>query len=181
MGGGAGGAMGLAKTGPVAGTLFFGTISSLLSKIAYEVEGTGADGATKKFQKPWFCALVMFVGMTGCLLPFLYAAVAAKVKAAKRTPATEPLLGGGAAAAPAGVTGKQLLALALPSFFDLVATVLMNTGLVWTTVSVYQMMRGSELLFAALFSIMFLGKRLNRYHFSAIGGCNRSAFGVNLD
>ena len=57
----------------------------------------------------------------------------------------------------------------------------MNTGLVWTTVSVYQMMRGSELLFAALFSIMFLGKRLNRYHFSAIGGCNRSAFGVDLD
>ena len=57
----------------------------------------------------------------------------------------------------------------------------MNTGLVWTTVSVYQMMRGSELLFAALFSIMFLGKRLNRYHFSAIGGCNRNAFGVDLD
>lgn len=32
--------------------------------------------------------------------------------------------------------------LAIPTFFDLLATILMNIGLLWVTASVYQMMRG---------------------------------------
>ncbi len=33
--------------------------------------------------------------------------------------------------------------LAIPTFFDLVATILMNVGLLYVTASVYQMMRGA--------------------------------------
>jgi hypothetical protein len=65
--------------------------------------------------------------------------------------------------------------LAIPSFFDLVATVLMNIGLLSVTASVYQMMRGAEMLFAALFAVLFLKRHLNRFHYMGIGCCAVSA------
>eukprot|EP00878_Enallax_costatus_P024022 GHUV01025609.1.p1 GENE.GHUV01025609.1~~GHUV01025609.1.p1 ORF type:complete len:363 (+),score=95.68 GHUV01025609.1:179-1267(+) len=61
--------------------------------------------------------------------------------------------------------------LAIPSFFDLVATILMNIGLLSVTASVYQMMRGAEMLFAALFAVMFLHRHLNKYHYIGILCC----------
>lgn len=39
------------------------------------------------------------------------------------------------------------------------------------TASVYQMMRGAEMLFAALFAVTFLGRRLNKYHLGGIACC----------
>ena len=39
------------------------------------------------------------------------------------------------------------------------------------TASVYQMMRGAEMLFAALFAVVFLRRSLNRWHYGGIGCC----------
>ena len=61
--------------------------------------------------------------------------------------------------------------LAIPTFFDLIATVLMNIGLLSVTASVYQMMRGAEMLFAALFAVSFLHRKLNRLHMLGILCC----------
>ena len=61
--------------------------------------------------------------------------------------------------------------LAIPTAFDLMATVLMNIGLLSVTASVYQMMRGAEMLFAALFAVMFLKRQLNKYHLGGILCC----------
>jgi drug/metabolite transporter (DMT)-like permease len=61
--------------------------------------------------------------------------------------------------------------LSIPTIFDLVATVLMNIGLLTVTASVYQMMRGAEMLFAALFAILFLARNLNKFHYGGIGCC----------
>lgn len=47
----------------------------------------------------------------------------------------------------------------------------MNIGLLSVTASVYQMMRGAEMLFAALFSVVFLHRTLNKYHFGGIACC----------
>ena len=66
---------------------------------------------------------------------------------------------------------KQTLMLAIPTAFDLVATVLMNVGLLSVTASVYQMMRGAEMLFAALFAVVFLRRTLNRFHILGILCC----------
>jgi drug/metabolite transporter (DMT)-like permease len=66
---------------------------------------------------------------------------------------------------------KETLLLAIPSFFDLVATVLMNIGLLSVTASVYQMMRGAEMLFAALFAVLFLKRHLNKFHYLGILCC----------
>eukprot|EP00850_Spirogloea_muscicola_P009698 SM000055S18232 [mRNA] locus=s55:130018:133173:- [translate_table: standard] len=66
---------------------------------------------------------------------------------------------------------REAFMLAIPTGFDLVATVLMNVGLVSVTASVYQMLRGAEMLFAALFSVIFLGRKLNKFHYSGILCC----------
>lgn len=61
--------------------------------------------------------------------------------------------------------------MSIPSLFDLVATLLMNVGLLSVTASVYQMMRGAEMLFAALFAVTALRRVLNRYHLLGILCC----------
>jgi len=66
---------------------------------------------------------------------------------------------------------RETLLLSIPSFFDLVATVLMNIGLLSVTASVYQMMRGAEMLFAAVFAVAFLHRALNRFHLYGILCC----------
>lgn len=66
---------------------------------------------------------------------------------------------------------RQLMLLAIPTVFDLIATIFMNIGLLSVTASVYQMMRGAEMLFAALFSLLFLGRRLNLLHLGGIMCC----------
>mmetsp|Transcript_25261 Transcript_25261/g.47938 ORF Transcript_25261/g.47938 Transcript_25261/m.47938 type:complete len:547 (-) Transcript_25261:155-1795(-) len=63
---------------------------------------------------------------------------------------------------------NKWILLCIPMLFDMLATVLMCIGLLHITVSCYQMMRAAELFFAAIFSVSFLGKHLNRLHLSGI-------------
>jgi drug/metabolite transporter (DMT)-like permease len=37
--------------------------------------------------------------------------------------------------------------------------------------AVFQILRGSEMLFAALFAVLFLKRRLNRWHFAGVALC----------
>ena len=66
---------------------------------------------------------------------------------------------------------KETLMLSIPTIFDLMATVLMNVGLLYVTASVYQMMRGAEMLFAAAFAVIFLHRKLNRFHYYGLLCC----------
>ena len=47
----------------------------------------------------------------------------------------------------------------------------MNIGLLSVTASVYQMMRGAEMLFAAVFAVLFLHRHLNKFHLLGILCC----------
>ncbi|GLC68100.1 hypothetical protein PLESTF_000646000 [Pleodorina starrii] len=162
----------LGQTVSVSGLLLFGTTTSLLAKIVYELKSTGKNGEEKYFRKPWAMTSLMFLGMSLCL-PLAYYQ---ERRAKKRSEAEDPLLSFDYS----GVSGpggkrrsqlKEIALLSLPTAFDLVATVLMNVGLLYVTASVYQMMRGAEMLFAAAFAILFLGRKLNRYHALGIVCC----------
>jgi len=115
----------------------------------------------------------MFVGMTFCLpLAYYSERQAAKAAAAaSENDASEPLLGGAAAVAPRSTTWREVFLLSIPTFFDLIATILMNVGLLSVTASVYQMLRGAEMLFAALFAVVFLKRSLNKWHYGGIACC----------
>ncbi|WIA30810.1 hypothetical protein OEZ86_000868 [Tetradesmus obliquus] len=161
--------MHLGKTLSVSGLIVFGTITSLFAKVVYELKGVGLDGKEKLFQKPWAMTTTMFIGMTFCLPVAYYKEWKQEQERKQKEDLEEPLL----ATANGVVKGslKETLLLAIPSFFDLVATVLMNVGLLSVTASVYQMMRGAEMLFAALFAVLFLKRHLNRFHYMGIGCC----------
>ena len=70
-----------------------------------------------------------------------------------------------------GNSTKEIFMVGIRTLFDLVATVLMYIGLLSVTASVYQMMRGAEMLFAALFAVSFLQRKLNKYHYMGILCC----------
>lgn len=63
---------------------------------------------------------------------------------------------------------RTLVAIAVPSMLDLLQTVLSNVGLLWISSSVYQMARGSVIVFSAFFSVKLMGKRLHAYHYASI-------------
>jgi drug/metabolite transporter (DMT)-like permease len=148
-------------------------------------------------KQPLISFAVMFVGMTFCL-PIAYiveyrnkrAALEAATRSAISADGllaaaandsenlSAPLLGGSDPNALPPSTSKSLLEeikevslLAIPTFFDLIATILMNVGLLSVTASVYQMLRGAEMLFAALFAVVFLKRSLNTYHYRGIACC----------
>ncbi|KAH8117492.1 hypothetical protein DFH11DRAFT_1575342 [Phellopilus nigrolimitatus] len=56
--------------------------------------------------------------------------------------------------------GYKVLLLWLPAACDLTGTTLMNVGLLYTPVSIYQMTRGALVLFVGILSVLFLHRRL---------------------
>jgi drug/metabolite transporter (DMT)-like permease len=54
------------------------------------------------------------------------------------------------------------IALAIPAVCDLLGTTLLNVGLVYTPVSIYQMTRGSIVLFVAILSVIFLKRKITK-------------------
>jgi len=153
----------------ITGLLIFGTMTTVFSKTMYQVYGYGLSDPTHPayhtFQKPWAGVLIMFMGMSWCLVIH----ETNKKKVAKRqtqAALAAPLLGVATSHAEPGESTwsvKSLFVFA-PAIADLIATVLMYLGLVHITASVYQMLRGAELVFAAIFSVTFLKRKLNRVH-----------------
>lgn len=64
---------------------------------------------------------------------------------------------------------KDYLKVGIPACFDMVATAVMTYGLVYISVSVMQMLRGSMTLFSTLFSICFFKRHVHAYQWIAIG------------
>ncbi|KAI0035975.1 hypothetical protein K488DRAFT_76307 [Vararia minispora EC-137] len=83
---------------------------------------------------------------------------------------TEPLLDtdGPPKPAPLQLSGYRILLLWLPAFCDLTGTTLMNIGLLYTPVSIYQMTRGALVLFVGILSVLFLHRRLWIYQWLSL-------------
>merc|ERR1711998_803063 len=56
----------------------------------------------------------------------------------------------------------------LPSCCDMTATSLMYIGLTMTDASVFQMLRGSVVIFTGIHSVLFLGRKLKPFHWVAM-------------
>ncbi|TFY74649.1 hypothetical protein EWM64_g9363, partial [Hericium alpestre] len=70
--------------------------------------------------------------------------------------------------APLHLTGWRVLLLWLPALCDLTGTTLMNIGLLYTPVSIYQMTRGALVLFVGILSVIFLHRRLWLYQWLSL-------------
>ena len=55
-----------------------------------------------------------------------------------------------------------------PAMCDMTATSLMYLGLSWTYASVFQMLRGSIIIFVGILSVVFLKRKLHRHHWAGM-------------
>lgn len=128
--------------------LVSGTLNSIVMKLAYQTATGGSDASDIHFfHKPWFMSLVMFVAML-CALPLFYMQRSRK-----------PL------------SLKTWLIVSIPSFCDLIGSSMQQVGLIFTPVSIYQMLKGSILLFSAALSVWFLDKRMYTHNWVGVFLC----------
>ncbi|GAX17966.1 hypothetical protein FisN_18Hh177 [Fistulifera solaris] len=158
-----------------------GTACSICSKTMMEQHAIGMDGDYEKFEKPLFQTLGMFIGMIAGLfmhaivmywkIPFPGyvfpssappngAAPTEKDRLLKQLPTLE-------APETQVVPVWMYFFLIIPAIFDLGATALCMMGLRYLDVSIYQMLRGSGIIFVALMKQHVLKDRL--YNFQWLG------------
>ncbi|KAH9083865.1 hypothetical protein EDB83DRAFT_55709 [Lactarius deliciosus] len=113
--------------------------------------------------------LQMFLGEMLCFLPVLYEYLSKRWRAASiRLPeedsdSTLAELSESQKLQPKKLTGRRILLLWLPALCDLTGTTLMNVGLLYTPVSIYQMTRGALVLFVGILSVLFLRRKHQRF------------------
>ena len=112
---------------------------------------TNRDGISVQFNHPFFQAACMFLGEFACLV--VYAITVARARSSGKEVAQS-----------GGKKGFNPLILVLPAMCDLLATSTMYVGLGLTDASIFQMLRGSVVVFTGIFSVVFLKRKLRMHH-----------------
>lgn len=141
----------------VAGTVFTGCLNSLFTKYQDNQCVKNCDNPDltthKNFEQPALQTLQMFIGEMGCFI--VYYLIFKTNFFQKEQEYTA--IGG-----TPKITFRESFKLAVPAICDLLGTTLLNIGLMYTPVSVYQMMRGSIVLFVAFLSVIFLKRKITK-------------------
>jgi multidrug transporter EmrE-like cation transporter len=131
--------------------LIAGTACSMTSKVMLEMESVGLSGHLEPFSFPLFQTFGMFVGMLAALVMHI-AVKAFKIpfpgydhKEDEKLPLWMYFL------------------LAIPSVFDLLATAFCMFGMKYVNVSIYQLLRGSAIVFVALLKQFVLKNPLTKF------------------
>ncbi|KAG8720015.1 hypothetical protein FRC08_001374 [Ceratobasidium sp. 394] len=156
----------------IAGMLVTGCANSLLTKWQDRMCVENCEPTTTRppvyFEQPVWQSLNMFIGESLCFLPVLWQYLVTR-NSPPQLPADEeePAAGSKGHALPT-LSGWKLLYFWFPAFCDLTGTTLMNVGLLYTPVSIYQMTRGALVLWVGLLSVIFLRRHLYLYQWLAL-------------
>ena len=146
----------------VAGTIVSGSLNSILTK--YQdmqcVKNCLDLKNSEYFDQPVLQTLQMFIGELLCWIPLIILRVSGSKKSTVNE--REPLIGESSLVDRRRPTWKDSIILAIPSTCDLLGTTLMNIGLLYTPVSIYQMTRGAVILIIGLMSVVFLKKKITK-------------------
>jgi len=147
----------------VAGVLM-GTITAVVSKVLYTTTAIGSSGHEQYFEKPLLLTALMFVSMIFAL-PVHWLNVRRerremKLTAQAKHELTIPLVPMGEMPEHKGASWRTLLILIVPATFDLMATALGSIGLIFTTVSIYQLIRCSVMIVTAAIKALVLREKL---------------------
>ena len=161
--------MGSEQCGPQAALVFIiglaaGTGCTIASKALFQVQAVGMTGEVETFDPPLFQTWVMFVGMTFAL-PAHFLSEYYKAYKCKHDPAALAQL----RKEQSKVTAKTYLLLAIPSVFDVLATVLMVFGLLHVNASIWMLLRGGGIVFVALMKNYILGDKLKPSMWLGVG------------
>jgi drug/metabolite transporter (DMT)-like permease len=149
--------------------LVFGTGCSLTSKILLELKAIGASGEEETFTNPVFQVWGMFLAMSMALpVHWIYSCMFKRNKRNEKAGYSTFSTQDSAADDPPPVTSKMLVMLAIPAIFDMIASTLDVLGLTYTPVSIYQMLRGSTIVFVAIFKRTLLRHALSQYQWIGV-------------
>lgn len=155
----------------VVAMLLCGTLNTITTKIQLSMDSVGMDGETEQFRKPWYSTLNMLFAMSLVLLVEQCVKGFELCRPRKRDTMLMdnsdllPSNGGGKS------WGRKVCLVAGPAGFDLLATAFSAMGMLYIPASVWQILRGAALVFCALFSVMFLGRRLRAWNIVGIFVC----------
>ncbi|KAM7453658.1 hypothetical protein BLSTO_05593 [Blastocystis sp. subtype 1] len=142
-------------------TLFLvsGTCSLIFGKLLYQTPSIGRYGQTENFQKPWFSNFIMFFGMSFLFIGF-------EVRHLLCTSHQEQSRARCHRLRPIKSVYYKVFA---PAFCDFLASFIMFVGLLWIDVSIWQMIRGSIIIFTGLIRQFWLKKPLKASEWVALG------------
>jgi len=144
--------------------LLTGTLNTLTTKIQFTMESVGIDGEDKTFTKPWYGTFNMLSAM---FLVLVVEQIFMGCTLFKRPSGKDvPLLDGGGKP-----WSQKVILVAIPAAFDLLATAFCCIGIMYIPASVWQMLRGSALVFCALLSVVFLKRKLYAYNWLGLFFC----------
>jgi len=126
--------------------LIAGTGSSITIKLVYMMSAVDSKGDESKFEKPLTTTFVMFIAMT-CALPFHFFYERFFLYDSERS----------------RFDSSVFKILIIPACFDLLGTILSGIGLLYTTVSVYQLVRCTVIIITAFLKVVVLGESLRGY------------------
>jgi len=128
--------------------LISGALNTILMKLQVRQVVPASPAATPSvFDHPYLQTLMMMIGEVMCLLIF-YVFFQHLQKA--------------------HLTTKQKSTFAVPVFCDMTATTLVNYAFLMIPASVVQMTRGSIVIFTCFFSVLFLGRKLETFHYCGV-------------
>ncbi|KAI5953149.1 hypothetical protein KGF54_002520 [Candida jiufengensis] len=143
------------------GTLITGAANSLLTKFQDNQCVKNCSPTTNKepiyFNQPGIQTLQMFLGEL--LMYFVY--IIYKYKTLKKLNNQDSIQ----------FQEKSIWSnwkFSIPAICDLSCTTLLNIGLIYIPVSIYQMTRGSVVLFVAIFSILFLKRKISNFKWMSL-------------
>jgi len=149
------------------GMLFTGTINTLSKKWQNEQVSKGIDGKMEPFRFPWTQTLIMYCGETLCMIGFLVSVYLARRRAQRAaqqemssTESAMLIKKDEPAVAPIKFTKLTPFLFLMVSILDLAGTTLAGIGLLYTYASVYQMLRGSIIVFGGLLRVTVLKSKL---------------------
>eukprot|EP00727_Mastigamoeba_balamuthi_P006031 m51a1_g2047 putative solute carrier family 35 member f6 (420) ;mRNA; r:1382448-1384140 len=142
------------------GMLLTGCVNTCITKAQDDSEAVGWGGKDKhSFNHPWTQSLMMFWGEGMCLAVFFFMRYMPRPKGRGEAPyKNNPM------------TFWELFPplLAIPAALDLLGSSIASIGLLYTTASVWQMFRGSIIIFTCILSMIFLKRKIPPYRWVAV-------------
>lgn len=146
----------------VVGCIVTGCLNSLFTKYqdnqcVKNCEDPNSD-THKTYQQPAIQTLQMFIGELGCFI--VYYLMYRSNMFTFKSDGYRPIDGEGVE--PFTLPLKSSIKFAIPAVCDMLGTLLLNMGLIFIPVSIYQMIRGSIVLFVAFLSVVFLKRKITK-------------------
>jgi len=141
-----------------------GTMNTIVKKAFLNESAENSDGEVVKFNHPFFTTSFMMLGECLCMVVYLFYWLAGGLE--KKPTAMEDREENVEGKA---TVGNPSLFLFLPSaLFDVVASFMGYVGLTMTSAAQYQMLRGSNIIFVGILSVIVLKRRLEWFRWTGI-------------